>query len=93
MEATHYTPSRRSLAKSRLHDGRLDESADCRACRTRPLPSNLAATAIARELCVSPNTVRTHLRHICAKLDAHGRTDAVTHGRQIGLLASAPRPL
>ena len=58
----------------------------------RYLPSNLTATEIARELCVSPNTVRTHLRHVYAKLDAHSRTAAVTRARQTGLLGSAPRP-
>ena len=58
----------------------------------RYLPSNLTATEIAHELCVSPNTVRTHLRHIYAKLDAHSRTEAVTRARQTGLLGSAPRP-
>ena len=43
----------------------------------RHLPSNLKATEIASELCVSSNTVRTHLRHIYAKLDAHTRGEAV----------------
>jgi LuxR family maltose regulon positive regulatory protein len=55
----------------------------------RYLPSNLMATEMASELRVSANTVRTHLRHIYAKLDAHSRTEAVTRARQIGLLASA----
>jgi LuxR family transcriptional regulator, maltose regulon positive regulatory protein len=58
----------------------------------RYLPSNLKATEIASELCVSPNTVRTHLRHIYAKLDAHTRTEAVTRGRQIALLAPRAGP-
>jgi LuxR family maltose regulon positive regulatory protein len=53
----------------------------------RYLPSNLNATEIAAELCVSANTVRTHLRHIYAKLDAHTRTEAVSHARRLGLLA------
>jgi LuxR family transcriptional regulator, maltose regulon positive regulatory protein len=53
----------------------------------RHLPSNLKATEIAAELCVSANTVRTHLRHIYAKLDVHNRTEAVTRARQLGLLA------
>jgi len=57
----------------------------------RYLSSNLTATEIAHEVCVSPNTIRTHLRHIYAKLDAHSRTEAVTRARQIGLLASALR--
>jgi LuxR family maltose regulon positive regulatory protein len=53
----------------------------------RHLPSNLKATEIASELCVSPNTIRTHLRHIYAKLDAHTRSEAVTRARRLGLLA------
>jgi LuxR family transcriptional regulator, maltose regulon positive regulatory protein len=55
----------------------------------RYLPSNLKATEIASGLCVSPNTVRTHLRHIYAKLDAHTRSEAVTRARRLGLLAPA----
>jgi LuxR family maltose regulon positive regulatory protein len=54
----------------------------------RHLPSNLKATEIASQLCVSANTVRTHIRHIYAKLDAHSRSEAVTRARALGLLAS-----
>ena len=57
----------------------------------RFLASSLKATEIGHELCVSPNTVRTHLRHIYTKLDAHSRTEAVTRARQIGLLAPLSR--
>ncbi len=53
----------------------------------RFLPSNLKAPEIAAELFVSPNTVRTHLRHIYAKLDAHSRGEAVERARELGLLA------
>jgi len=53
----------------------------------RYLPSNLKAPEIASELYVSNNTVRTHLRHIYAKLDAHNRTEAVARARELGLLA------
>ena len=56
----------------------------------RYLPSNLTAPEIAAELCVSANTVRTHLRHIYAKLDAHSRGEAVARARDLGLLAPAP---
>jgi LuxR family maltose regulon positive regulatory protein len=53
----------------------------------RYLPTNLSAPEIARELSVSVNTVRTHIRHVCGKLGAHGRTEAVTQARALGLLA------
>ena len=55
----------------------------------RFLPTNLKAPEIASELYVSPNTVRTHLRHIYAKLDAHNRSEAVARARELGLLAPA----
>lgn len=58
----------------------------------RYLPSNLKAPEIAAELFVSANTVRTHLRHIYAKLDAHGRGEAVNRARELGLLAPGGRP-
>ncbi|HVP02663.1 MAG TPA: LuxR C-terminal-related transcriptional regulator [Solirubrobacteraceae bacterium] len=57
----------------------------------RYLPSNLKTPEIAAELFVSTNTVRTHLRHIYAKLDAHSRSDAVDRARELGLLAPTAR--
>ena len=47
-----------------------DELSEAERRVLRYLPSNLKAPEIASELYVSPNTVRTHLRHIYAKLDA-----------------------
>jgi LuxR family transcriptional regulator, maltose regulon positive regulatory protein len=57
----------------------------------RYLPSNLRAPEIAAELFVSPNTVRTHMRHIYSKLDAHSRKEAVDHARELGLISSGSR--
>jgi LuxR family transcriptional regulator, maltose regulon positive regulatory protein len=57
----------------------------------RYLPTNLSAREIARELSVSLNTVRTHSRHIFAKLGVHRRTEAVERARALGLLAPSPR--
>ena len=48
-----------------------DELSDAELRVVRYLPSNLTANEIASELVVSTNTVRTHMRHIYAKLDAH----------------------
>jgi len=58
----------------------------------RYMPTNLSTPEIARELSLSVNTVRTHIRHVCSKLDAHGRTEAVARARALGLLAPSPRP-
>ncbi len=52
----------------------------------RYLPSNLSAGEIASELYVSTSTVKTHMRHIYDKLDAHRRTEAVDRARDLGLL-------
>jgi LuxR family maltose regulon positive regulatory protein len=57
----------------------------------RYLPTNLSAREIARELAVSLNTVRTHMRHIFTKLGVHRRTEAVARARAVGLLVPSPR--
>ncbi len=69
----------------------LEELSDAELRVLRYLPSNLKAPEIAAELFVSPNTVRTHLRHIYSKLDAHGRKQAVDRAREVGLLAPSSR--
>jgi LuxR family transcriptional regulator, maltose regulon positive regulatory protein len=53
----------------------------------RYLPTNLSGPEIASELYISPNTVRTHLRHLYAKLGTHRRADTVARARALGLLA------
>ena len=58
----------------------------------RYLPTNLSAPEIASELSVSLNTVRTHMRHLFAKLGAHRRAEAVARARALGLLAPSARP-
>jgi Bacterial regulatory proteins, luxR family len=51
----------------------------------RYLPTNLSAPEIARELSVSPNTVKTHIRHLYAKFGTHHRAEAVDVARAFGL--------
>jgi LuxR family maltose regulon positive regulatory protein len=55
----------------------------------RFLPSSLTAPEIAGELYLSANTVKTHMRHIYAKLDAHSRAQALKRARALGLLGPA----
>jgi LuxR family transcriptional regulator, maltose regulon positive regulatory protein len=54
----------------------------------RYLPTHLSAREIAAELYLSMNTVKTHQRHLYAKLDAHNRAQAVERARALGLLVS-----
>jgi LuxR family maltose regulon positive regulatory protein len=58
----------------------------------RYLPTNLSAPEIAGELSVSVTTIRTHIRHLFAKLGVNRRTEAVAQARALGLLAPSPRP-
>jgi DNA-binding NarL/FixJ family response regulator len=64
----------------------------------RFLALGLGTSAIARELSISPATVRNHAQRILAKLQVHSRLAAVAHGYAIGLLpspgwrSSAPAP-
>ena len=53
----------------------------------RYLPTHLSAPQIAAELFCSTNTVKTHQRHLYAKLGASTRTEAVTRARALGMLA------
>jgi LuxR family maltose regulon positive regulatory protein len=57
----------------------------------RYMPTNLSTPEIARELSLSVHTVRTHVRHLFAKLGVHGRTEAVARARALALLASSGR--
>ena len=68
-------------------EGLIEELSEAELRVVRYLPSNLKAPEIATELCVSANTVRTHIRHIYAKLDTHDRNKAVVRARDLGLLA------
>jgi len=54
----------------------------------RFLAVGLGTSAIARELSISPATVRNHAQRILAKLEVHSRLAAVARGYAIGLLPS-----
>jgi LuxR family maltose regulon positive regulatory protein len=52
----------------------------------RLLATTLSTPEIARELVVSANTVRSHVKCIYGKLNAHGRIEALQRARELGLL-------
>jgi LuxR family maltose regulon positive regulatory protein len=52
----------------------------------RYLPRHLTHEEIARDLCVSLNTLKTHLRSLYRKLGATSRFEAVVHARDAHLL-------
>jgi LuxR family maltose regulon positive regulatory protein len=52
----------------------------------RYLPTRMSYREIARELYVSMNTLKTHLKSIYRKLDASSRAEATEHARHRGLL-------
>jgi len=57
----------------------------------RYLPTHLTGPEIANELCLSMNTVGTHMHHLYAKLGVHSRHEAVDRARALGLLAPSAR--
>jgi LuxR family maltose regulon positive regulatory protein len=57
----------------------------------RYLPTHMSAPKIAAELYLSPNTVKTHLRHVYQKLGAHSRHEAVQRAWAIGLVTQSSR--
>jgi LuxR family maltose regulon positive regulatory protein len=50
------------------------------------LPGPLTTPEIADALGIAPSTVRTHVKRIYGKLDAHGRAEAVAQAEALGLL-------
>jgi LuxR family maltose regulon positive regulatory protein len=69
----------------------IEELSEAELRVVRFLPSNLNAPEIASELFVSANTVRTHLRHIYAKLGVHNRAEAVARARELQLIGPDAR--
>ncbi|HUE58439.1 MAG TPA: LuxR C-terminal-related transcriptional regulator [Acidimicrobiales bacterium] len=54
----------------------------------RYLPTNMTRSEVARELCVSVNTVNTHVRNIYSKLGVGDRSAAVQRARELRLLSN-----
>jgi LuxR family maltose regulon positive regulatory protein len=50
------------------------------------LANGLSSSEVAKELIVAVSTVRTHIKHVYAKLDAHTRSEAVERAQMLGLI-------
>lgn len=64
----------------------LDTISDGELRVLRYLPTHLSAPEIGVELCLSVNTVKTHMARIYQKLGVHRRAEAVLRGRHLGLI-------
>ncbi len=73
---------RRTLTRESLVDPLSERELDV----LRLLGSDLDGPAIARELVVSLNTVRTHTKHVYTKLGVNNRRAAVSRAHQLGLV-------
>jgi LuxR family transcriptional regulator, maltose regulon positive regulatory protein len=87
-QAEHSTPVRQALVEP-LSEREREV--------LRLLATDLDGPAIARELVVSLNTLRTHTRNIYAKLGVNNRRAAVRRGEELDLLSRTrdrqPRPI
>jgi LuxR family transcriptional regulator, maltose regulon positive regulatory protein len=89
-EILNVASGRRSTARADIEP--LTEAlSDSETRVLRYLPTNLSAPEIANDLYLSVNTVKTHMRHLYAKLGAHTRAQAVDRARVLGLLAPSTR--
>ncbi len=52
----------------------------------RLLAADYSSTAIARQLFISVNTARSHIRRLYEKLDAHSRLEALQHAHRLHLV-------
>jgi ATP/maltotriose-dependent transcriptional regulator MalT len=91
LRALALTGGRTPAAEAAGPPGHLPEPLSQAETRVlRFLQTSLSAPEIARELYVSVNTVRTHMRHLYDKLGAHRRLEALDRARALGLLAPIP---
>lgn len=89
--ATPPPPQPRAPTPEPVAEELVDRLSDRELDVLRLLGSDLDGPGIARELVVSLNTVRTHTKHIYAKLGVNSRRAAVSRAHQLGLLSRPGR--
>ena len=78
--------TRRHTAPPSRHDKLLDPLTAAEIRVLEKLAERLTYTDIASELYLSPNTVKTHLRHVYVKLGATSRSSAIKRATSLGIL-------
>ena len=78
--------TRRHSAPPSRHDKLLDPLTAAEIRVLEKLAERLTYTDIASELYLSPNTVKTHLRHVYVKLGATSRSSAIKRATSLGIL-------
>lgn len=70
------------------HDDRLSRALTPQQCRIlRLVTGGLTTAQIARQLMISPNTVRTHLKRLYSRLSVSSRAQAASIASKMGLAA------
>lgn len=83
-------PATRSQRSTPAPQPPLVEPLTARECEVlRLAATGIPVDEMATRLCVSPNTVKTHLSHVYAKLGVRGRTDAIRVALHCGCLSVA----
>jgi LuxR family maltose regulon positive regulatory protein len=79
-------PAATTSAGGSLQAPLLDPLSDRELEVLRLLNTAMSGPEIARELFVSPNTLRTHTKHIFSKLEVNSRRAAVHRAGELGLI-------
>jgi LuxR family maltose regulon positive regulatory protein len=97
---TRHAPLAREVAAALAGAGANDPAAEGTAAALstreravlRYLPGTMSNHEIAAEMCVSVNTIKTHLKAIYRKLDVEDRRAAVSRARALRLLGRRDSP-
>jgi LuxR family maltose regulon positive regulatory protein len=89
--ARRVVPPPRASTSVGANDGLVEPLSERELTVLRYLASRLTCTEIARELYLSVNTVRSHVKAIYRKVGVSSRADAVARAHALGLSRS-PTP-